>query len=212
MSSLSKKFAVIGAVALIIMDIWVLGGALKATETATFSNFMWNMVPAGLLLGTTALCVNFDVNAKKAVGIISAIVFGFMAVVRAFAFIVFIYDRMTIKDLPAMDYSEYTKTAELVGYMLLMVGAIFFVIYLLKGAFRKTTLVLSAISFLIIVGAWVVNIYNLVNEAIFYDAGFSTILSAFISDGIVWSLLMAIAYLITFAANLGLLNPTKNKE
>lgn len=212
MSGLNKKFAVIGAVALIIMDIWVLSGALKAAESSAFSSFMWNMVPAGLLLGTTSLCVNFDVSAKKVAGIISAIVFGSMAVIRAFAFGVFVYDRITLPNPVAMTYADYTKTAELVGYMVLMVAAIFFVLFLLKGKFRKTTVVLSGVSFAVIVGAFIVNLYNLVNDAFFYDAGFGEILSAFISDGLVWSLIMAIAYILTFGGNLGLLKSKETKE
>lgn len=212
MSNLNKKFAVIGAVALIIMDIWVLSGALKTSGSNAFSSFMWNMVPAGLLLGTTALCVNFDVKAKKVSGIISMVVFGFMAIIRAFAFGVFVYDRITLSNPVEMTYSDYTKTAELIGYMLLMVAAIFFILFLLKGAFRKTTTILSGISFAIIVGAFIVNLYNLINDAFFYDAGFGEILSAFISDGLVWSLIMVIAYLLTFGCNLGLLNSKKAKE
>ena len=212
MSGLNKKITVIGAVALIIMDILVLTGTVKASETSTFSSFMWNMVPAGLLLGTTVLCANFDVSAKKVAGVISVIVFGFMAAFRAIAFGVFIYDRITLENPVAMTYSDYTKTAELVGYMLLMVAAIFFIMFLLKGAFRKTTTIISGISFAIIVGAWVVNLYNLINDAIFYDAAFSEILSAFISDGLVWSLVMVIAYLSTFASNLGLLKGAEKKD
>ena len=212
MSGLNKKFAVIGAVALIIMDIWVLSGALKTSSGDTFSSFMWNMVPAGLLLGTTSLCVNFDLNAKKAAGILSIIVFGFMAVVRAFAFGVFVYDRITLPNLEAMTYADYTKTAELIGYTVLMVAAIFFVLFLLKGSFRKTTIWLSGVSFAVIVGAWIVNLYNLINDAVFYDAAFGDVLSAFISDGLVWSLVMVIAYLLTFGCNLGLLTDKKVKE
>ncbi len=212
MSKFSKICLIGGAIALILMDIWVLVSSLGNEPNEIFSEIMWNLVPCGILLGAVSLASYFGKSYKKPLAITTGIVFGITFLLRTLSLSLFIYDRATIADLKPMDYSEYTKTAELIGYTLLTLAGIFFVKYLLSGKLKKFCGILSGISFALVGGGLIYNIYKLVDSAIFYDAGFSEIITAFVDGGLVWSLVLLLAYITQFAFHLGVIDIPLKKE
>ena len=212
MSKFSKISLIGGAVALILMDIWVLVSSLGNEPKEIFNNIMWNLVPCGILLGAVSLSSYFGKSYKKPLAIISGVVFGIIALFRTLSIALFIYDRATIANLNSMDYSEYTKLVELVGYTVLMVAGIFFVKYLLSGILKKLCGIMSGIAFALVGGGLIFNIYKLIDSAIFYDAGFSETITALVDGGLIWSLILLLAYITQFAFHLGVIDTPLKKE
>ncbi|MEE1025526.1 MAG: hypothetical protein U0L55_00775 [Acutalibacteraceae bacterium] len=201
MSRFSKISVICSAVALILMDLWIVVQVVGTSGANAFNQIMWNMIPCGLLIGTTSLCTTFNVAAKKPLAVISSIFFGLTTVIRVFAISLLIYDRSANPNLEPMSTTDYTALAELAGYGLLMVAAIFLMIYILKGKMKKVTVILASASFVPIIISWFVNVYLLISSILDYDGSISQIFTEFLSGGLLWSIVLMVAYMLIFAVH-----------
>ena len=203
MSRFSKISVICSAVALILMDLWVIVQIVGTSGANIFNQIMWNMIPCGLLIGITSLCTTFNVVAKKPLAVISSVFFGLTTVIRVFAISLLIYDRSVNPNLDPMSTTDYTALAELAGYGLLMVAGIFLMVYILKGKMKKVTVILASISFVPIIISWFVNIYLLISGILDYEGGVSEIFTEFFSGGLLWSIVLIVAYMLVFAVHTG---------
>ena len=71
---------------------------------------------------------------------------------------------------------------------------------------------MSGIAFALVGVGLIFNIYKLVDSAIFYDAGFSEIITALVDGGLTWSLILLLAYITQFAFHLGVIDTSLKKE
>lgn len=203
MSRFSKISVICSAAALIIMDLWIVVQIVGTSGENVFNQIMWNMIPCGLLIGTTSLCTTFNVAAKKPLAVISSIFFGLTTVIRVFAVSLLTYDRSVHPNLEPMSTTDYTALAELAGYGLLMVAAIFLMVYILKGKMKKVTVILASISFVPIIISWFVNVYLLISNILNYEGSVSKIFTEFLSGGLLWSIVLMVAYMLVFAVHTG---------
>lgn len=205
MSRFSKISVICSAAVLIIMDLWIVVQIVGTSGENIFNQIMWNMIPCGLLIGTTSLCATFNVAAKKPLAVISSIFFGFTTVIRVFAVSLLTYDRSVHPNLEPMSTTDYTALAELAGYGLLMVAAIFLMVYIFKGKMKKVTVILASISFVPIIISWFVNVYLLISNILNYEGSVSKIFTEFLSGGLLWSIVLMVAYMLVFAVHTGVL-------
>ena len=203
MSRFSKISVICSAAALIIMDLWIVVQIVGTSGENIFNQIMWNMIPCGLLIGITSLCTTFNIAAKKIFAVISSIFFGLTAVIRVFAISLLIYDRSVNPNLEPMSTTDYTTLAELAGYGLLMVAAIFLMVYILKGKMKKVTVILASVSFVPIIIAWFVNVYLLISSILNYEGSVSQIFTEFLNGGLLWSIVIMVAYMLVFAVHTG---------
>ena len=198
MSRFFKIFAVCSSAFLILMDCYVFVRLTDYTGAQLFSAVMWNMLPCGVLFGVTSLLHIFDKPLKKYVAIFSAIIFGATFLIRFFAVGLFLIDRITTPDLAPMTVTDYAMFANLAGYGVLMFAAIFYVVYILKGKLVKTTVIISNISFVVLILTWGVNIYQLISGILGTSGTVLQILSEFFLGDLFWNLVTIVAYMLIF--------------
>lgn len=212
MNKNSKIFAVCGAVALILMDLWVITGLRSADSVSLFEGIMWNMLPCGIFMGAVSLLFAFEVRGRKILAVIASVIFGLTSAIRFFAFGQLIYDRATAEILSEMTYIEKVEVCKLAGYAVLMVGAVLFMVYLIKGTVGKLAYAILGASMLLLIGSWLVSLYNVVNNALFFDGGWQDIVTSMLSGGMFWDVLLMAAYGIVFAGHAGVFDKLGRSE
>lgn len=198
MNRLTKILAIISSCILIFWDLSTLGGLLSVDGGAQiFSSVMNSMLPCGLLFGITALMHLFDKSGKKVLAAITAVVFGLTALIRMFAFGLQIF--FISKGQGAKDFDEILLLIEFCGYILLAVASALLMIYIIKGAMRRTSLVLFGVSAVAILVIWVVIQWQSVSQMMFEDKSLAEILLTVFTGDFICSLTTLVSYTLSFA-------------
>ncbi len=197
MNKWMKILAVCSAVLLIFWDVFTFSDLTSATGGAeVFGILMRAMLPCGLLFGVTALLSMFQRSGKNILAVITAIFFGFNAVIRLFGLVVQFYE-IAQKKIEATQ-SEILLTVEFFAYFLLAIAAIFLMIHVIKGVLRRTTLVLFGISAITLLVSWVVMIWGQVSEMMFYNTSFLEIVFSIMTADFIWSVTSLLCYTVCF--------------
>lgn len=198
MNKVMRILAIISSVVLIFWDFSSLSDIASASGGAEIFNIiMSTMLPCGMLFGITSLLYYFEKTAKKPLAVITAVFFGLMAVIRIFALILQLY--FIADGTAAKDFNEILLIVEFIGYLLLAVSAVFLMVYIVKGAMRRTSLTLYFISAFVLLIDWIIIVYNNVTDMMFKDSGLTEILLKVFTGDFIWSLTTIIAYTVSFA-------------
>ncbi len=197
MNRLTKILAIISSFVLIFWDLSTLGSIMSLDDGAQiFESVMNSMLPCGMLFGITALLNIFDKSGKKIFAVITSVLFGFMAFVRIFAFGLQMF--FISKGQGAKDFDEILLLIEFCGYILLVVSAVFLMVYIIKGTLKRTTLTLFSVSAVILIVIWIIIQWQSVSQMIFEDKGFVEILLAIFTGDFICSLTTLVAYTLSF--------------
>lgn len=198
MSKLTKIVGVLGAVALIFLDVREIWNCFTLNFVEVLSNVVNNSLPCGLLLGGLTLYAIHNEGSKKSLSITTLVFFAITAFFRVATLVLYILESIFGKYKSEMVANDYLDLVEFFAFGLLAFATIFLMIYLIKGKFEKTSLTLCGFSIVLLFGAWIIKIYTLVSEAINLSSGFFEVLIAFVNGGLLWDLVVVLAYLSVF--------------
>lgn len=211
MNKMMKVLAVCSAVLLIFWDIFTLSDLTSATSGSEFFGILMRaMFPCGLLFGITALLSMFGRSGKNVLAVITAVLFGFNAVIRLLGLAVQFYE-IAEKKIEVTQI-EMLFTIEFFAYFLLAVAAIFLIFYIIKGVLRRTTLVLFSISAITLLVSWGIMIWDRVSDMIFYGKSFLEIVFLIMTADFIWSVTSLLAYTICFGWLTKELNDTPKQQ
>ena len=208
----NKSIGLCGATLLIIFDVFMIGSCLKLRGVDFFNQVIYNMLPCGLLLGAFAFCVLLKKIAARKLGIVAMIVFGIAAIARLIVGI-FAVKLIIVNSNGASAMDSLTDEAlvliEFFAFTLLIIAAIFLVIYALYDKFKKTTQVIAGVSLIALTGVCVVNIYQLVSLGTYNGQSMLQIYWDIFENGYVGDILLVIGYALAFGSLTGAMESKK---
>lgn len=200
MTRLMKISGTLASVVLIFLDAIALINSLSLSGMIVFDSFVNNSISCGLFLGACSLCVIYNKAAKKGLTITSLVLFSAAVLIRILAIVLLILERIYATYLAPMTSAQYLELAEYSAFALLAVAVIFLMIFLLKGKLQKTTLALGSTSLIALCAVWVINIYNLITEAVNLSSGVISTLYQFLNGGLAKDIIVVLAYAAVFWA------------
>lgn len=209
MSKITKFSGIIGALALVVLDIYIIINAFSLSGIDVFESIINNILPCGLLLGSLALYTIYNGIGKKALSVTTLIIFAIVAFIRFITVILYVLERIYATYLPPMVLADYLDFGKFVAVGILAVAVVFLMLYLTKGKFSKTALTLCGTASAILCIVFLFNIYSLVTEAVSLSSGILEVAVSFFNDGLAQDVIFILAYLSVFWV---ITTIVKNKE
>ena len=198
MSKITKFSGIIGALALVVLDIYIIINAFSLSGIDIFESIINNILPCGLLLGSLAFYTIYNGIGKKALSVTTLIIFAIVAFIRFITVILYVLERIYATYLPPMVLADYLDFGKFVAVGILAVAVVFLMLYLTKGKFSKTALTLCGTASAILCIVLLFNIYSLVTEAVSLSSGILEVAVSFFNDGLAQDVIFILAYLSVF--------------
>lgn len=209
MSRATKILLIISSIALILFDALVLFDITQAKGgKQIFELVLENMFPCKALIGISGLLFAFENPKKKIFAILTIIASGFMVLVHFFGLVLQFVDIFTGVGITNAD--EYIAITKFAGEIVVLVAAIFLMVYLIKGALKKTTITIAGIGFVATLVSWVYTFYNAISA---FSGGLSEFFTETLTGGFdVSGIALLVVWILTFACITGMLEGLSKKR
>ncbi len=198
MNRFFKPLAFIAAAALILIDCSTLYDVFQMADgKSVFSQIMLERVPCGILFGVTCLLALLEKPAVKPLSVITLAVFGLTAILWIFALAS--QAAAIAHGTGETGSAEYLLIAEFVGYLLLTVSGLLFMLYLFQKILRRTCLAAIGVSAGVLLVTWVIILVQNIQEISFANGSMTELLGGFLNLGFLLHFLAVAAYVILFA-------------